>query len=116
MRQGKNTHWVILAYGTDSCELYVKDDTGSVLLDSTGTKIDIPLSFIYENVNLLGNKSLSEHVKSFMQLKGISIKTFIGNSRHLKITKKTIRPNISIFNKETDVKLKKDVLYRYSPC
>ena len=40
---GKNTHWVTIKKGRDYSLFYLRDETGSVMVDPIGAKIDIPI-------------------------------------------------------------------------
>lgn len=73
-KSGKNSSWVTIDSGKDSRLFYVKDDTGEVLVDSTGADVDLPPVF-----NQSGTQAPPVRVQEFLERKNINFKGWFSN-------------------------------------
>ena len=48
-QSGKNSHWVTIKKGEDSSLFYLRDETGSVLINPSKAKIDIPVDNVFHS-------------------------------------------------------------------
>jgi len=74
---GKNSRWVTILQGEDSIKFLLTDNTGTVLVDPKGAKVDIPADFNYSSHIGLEppetvKRHLAKHGKRFEGLFGIN--------------------------------------------
>lgn len=70
-KSGKHSRWVTVKKGVIGKHFYLKDKTGTVLVGVKGANVDIPKDHEFKSVN--------PTIKSFLEKKGISHKTWIFN-------------------------------------
>ncbi len=94
-QSGKSSSWVTIKKGEEKKLFYLKDETGSVLIDLTGAKIDIPTDNIYDSS--LG-KDPPEIVKQFLSTKNIKWEGFLfGINKTMKYTEYFIAPGDKLY-------------------
>lgn len=71
--QGKHSRWVLVQHGILGKYFNIKDETGEVLVDSTGAEIDIPQDF--------ESRSLNPNITSFLASQNIAYKGWIFNKQ-----------------------------------
>lgn len=72
-KSGKHSKWVTVKRGVIGKYFYLKDKTGSVLVEVKGANVDIPIDNESKRVN--------DKIKSFLDSQGISYKTWIFNKQ-----------------------------------
>lgn len=91
---GKNTRWVNLRQGTDMVPFYLKDDTGKVLVDPKGAKLDIKPDFEF-------NSSLGRDppavVKDFLKRNNLSFEGFLGINKTMRYIETLVEPNDKLY-------------------
>jgi hypothetical protein len=92
-RSGKNSSWVTVKTGVLGKYFFVQDDTGVVLVDPTGAKVEIPMD--YELDTGLG-RSPSEYTKRFLEGQDVSYKGFIFN-KHLRFREYFLAHNDPVY-------------------
>ncbi|MAF36807.1 hypothetical protein CL622_06850 [archaeon] len=88
-RQGKNSHWVVLKHGSIGRYFYVQDDTGSVLVDTAGAKMDIPETF--------KTYSRNDNIIKFLQRQNINHKGFFGLHKKMRFTEEVLSKETGIY-------------------
>lgn len=73
-RSGKHSQWVTIKHGEQRSHFYLKDDTGTVLIDPKGAKIDIPLD---NEFNSGVGRDPPETVKQFLNSCDIAHEGFL---------------------------------------
>lgn len=92
---GKNTHWVTIDKGEEHSLFNLEDETGSVLIDSKGAKIDIPIDNKYNSS--LG-KDPPEAAKRFLASRNIKWEGFIfGINKTMKYSEYFISPGDKLY-------------------
>ena len=94
-QSGKHTTWVTIKKGEEKRLFYLKDETGSVLIDLTGAKIDIPTDNVFDSS--LG-RDPSETVKQFLSTRNIAWEGFLfGVNKTMKYTEYFIAPGDRLY-------------------
>jgi hypothetical protein len=94
-RRSKNsTYWATVKKGEDSTHFYLKDNTGSVLVDPKKATIDIPEDYSFTSG--LG-KAPTAKIKDFMQSKNLSIKGFFGFNKKIRFVEHYIAPKDKMY-------------------
>jgi hypothetical protein len=94
-QSGKSTTWVTIKKGEEKKLFHLKDETGSVLIDLTGAKIDIPKDNIFDSS--LG-KDPPETVKQFLSNTNIAWEGFfLGINKTMKYTEYFIAPGDKLY-------------------
>jgi hypothetical protein len=94
-QSGKSSSWVTIKKGEEKKFFYLKDKTGSVLIDLTGAKIDIPTDNIYDSK--LGQDP-PETVKQFLSSKNIKWEGFLfGINKTMKYIEYFIAPGDNLY-------------------
>lgn len=92
---GKNAHWVTIDKGERHCLFYLKDETGSVLVDSRDAKIDIPVDNKYNSS--LGHDP-PEAAKHFLATRNIRWEGFLfGINKTMKYIEYFIAPGDRLY-------------------
>ena len=73
-RSGKHSHWVTIKKGEERRHFYLKDETGSVLVDPKDAKIVIPMD---NEFNSSFGRDPPDSVKQFLQAEDIRFEGFI---------------------------------------
>jgi hypothetical protein len=94
-QSGKSTTWVTVKKGEEKKLFHLKDETGSVLIDLTGAKIDIPTDNIFDSS--LG-KDPPETVKQFLSTRNVAWEGFLfGINKTMKYTEYFIAPGDKLY-------------------
>jgi hypothetical protein len=86
--QGRNSKWVTVDRGETRSHFYLKDKTGSVLIDPTGAQIDIPYDYSFKS----SSKKQPPEVIRFLNTRK---KRWFGNPR--RYTEYFIAPNDKLY-------------------
>lgn len=94
-QSGKSASWVTIKKGEEKKLFYLKDETGSVLIDLTGAKIDIPTDKIFDSS--LG-RDPPETVKQFLSTINIAWEGFLfGVNKTMRYTEYFIAPGDKLY-------------------
>ncbi len=93
-KSGKHSNWVTIKSGEDSKLFFLKDDTGSVLVDPKGAEINIPPDFSFESG--LG-KDPPQNVKMFLKENGMSHEGLFGTNRALRFREYRLEPGDKVY-------------------
>jgi hypothetical protein len=91
---GKNSYWVTIKNGEQRGLFYLKDDTGSVLIDPTGATIEARRDFEYQSG--LG-KDPPEQVIRFLATNNLSHEGFFGLNKTMRYRETIIIPNDTLY-------------------
>jgi len=78
---GKHSRWVTVRKGVDFVPFYIEDETGSVLVDSRGAKVEILRDNEFESGFM---KDPPEGVKRFLRRSGMDFEGFFGVNRRMR--------------------------------
>ena len=92
---GKNRYWVTLEEGESKSPFYLKDETGQVLIDPAGAKIDIPKGFQFRSGTLSGDPPKT--VMEFLNLKGIKHDGLFGFNKGMSFEEIYIAPGDKLY-------------------
>ena len=93
-KSGKNSRWVKIDSGEQREYFYIRDETGTVLVNPVKAQIEIPVDFIYSSE--MGTDPPSEVVK-FLNQKGISYEGLFGINKKMKYTEFFLAPNDKVY-------------------
>jgi hypothetical protein len=104
---GKSSHWVTIRSGSDGTPFYIKDNTGSVLVDPAQAKISV--SNHYEFNSNMG-KDPPKQIISFLKNSDLNFEGFFGINKRMRFTEYLIEPkeNLYIFGTADDNPYVKD--------
>lgn len=91
---GKSSHWVTVENGHDEQPFYLKDDTGSVLIDSKGANVNVSRDFEFKTG--FGRKT-PDAVLNFLNANGMSHKTLFGFSKTMRYREHFIAPKDKLY-------------------
>lgn len=91
---GKNSHWVTIKKEEQKTLFYLKDETGIVLVDPTGARIDAKKDFEFQSS--LG-KDPPEQVIRFLTAHHLSHEGFLGLNKTMRYQETIIAPNDSLY-------------------
>jgi hypothetical protein len=91
---GKSGHWATIKKGNKSVNFYLKDKTGSVLVDPKDAKVDIPKDFEF-NSNLGKDPPLG--VKRFLKKNKLSFEGFLGINKRMRYREYFIEPKDKLY-------------------
>ena len=91
---GKNSHWVTIKKGEQRGLFYLKDDTGMVLIDPTGAKIEARRDFEYQSG--LG-KDPPEQVIRFLTANNLAHEGFFGLNKTMRYQETIIVPDDTLY-------------------
>jgi hypothetical protein len=91
---GKNSHWVTIKKGEQRGLFYLKDDTGRVLIDPTGAKIEAKRDFEYQSG--LG-KDPPEQVIRFLAANNLAHEGFLGLNKTMRYRETIIVPDENLY-------------------
>jgi hypothetical protein len=95
---GKNSHWVTIKKGEQRGLFYLKDDTGMVLIDPTGAKIEARKDFEYQSG--LG-KDPPEQVIRFLATNNLAHEGFFGLNKTMRYRETIIAPDEILYTMGT---------------
>ena len=94
-RQSKDSsYWATIKKGEQRVKFYLKDSTGSVLVDPEKAKIEIPADYTAESGV---GKPPAKIVQSFLSTQKISYKGILGFNRRLRYTEYYIAPKDKLY-------------------
>ncbi len=93
-QEGKHSRWMTVRKGEDRVKFFLRDDTGSVLVDSEGAKIEIPADFQFQTG---WGKTIPENVVSFMEHEGLAYKSFLGMGKSMRFAEHFIAPGDKLY-------------------
>ncbi|MBU3941427.1 MAG: E3 ubiquitin ligase family protein [Nanoarchaeota archaeon] len=91
---GKSSHWVTVENGHNEQPFYLKDDTGGVLIDSKGAKVNVSRDFEF---NTGFGKKTPDLVLNFLKSKGMSHKTLFGFGKTMRYKEHFIAPKDKLY-------------------
>ena len=92
---GKNTHWVTIDKGEEHRLFFLKDETGSVLIDPNKAKIDIPVDNRYDSSM---GKDPPEAAKQFLARRNIAWEGFLfGVNKTMRYVESFIAPDDKLY-------------------
>jgi len=91
---GKNSHWVTIKKGEQRGLFYLQDDTGMVLIDPTGAKIEARRDFEYQSG--LG-KDPPEQVIRFLTANNLAHEGFLGLNKTMRYLETIIVPDENLY-------------------
>ena len=91
---GKSSHWVTIKSGSDDCLFYLRDETGSVLVNPSGARIDIPADNHFQTRY---GQDLPAGVKQFCVNNSFHYKSRLGFKKALKFTEWFIAPGDKLY-------------------
>ncbi|MBI3052214.1 hypothetical protein HYY74_07225 [Candidatus Woesearchaeota archaeon] len=87
-------YWTAIDRGEKRAHFYVKDETGTVLLDPTGAEVDIPVDFTH---TLSEGRKTPATIVQYMVSKKINPKQFFFGYRPLRFTEWHIAPGDNLY-------------------
>lgn len=93
-REGKNSHWVTVKSAEKMAQFYLKDDTGTVLVDPRGARLEIPMDFEF---NSGWGKDPPESVKQFLKNNKMNFEDFLGFNKTMRYREYIIEPGNNIY-------------------
>ena len=92
---GKNAHWVTIRSATDMIPFILEDETGKVLVDPKGSKVDFKKDLDYTTG--FGNDYLPLTAKEYMKNNNLMSETFLGIGKSIKCTETIISPKDMLY-------------------
>ncbi|HIH11879.1 TPA: hypothetical protein HA241_06835 [Candidatus Woesearchaeota archaeon] len=93
-RSGKNSKWITIKHGEQSTPFFLKDNTGSVLINPTGAKIDAPLTTQYES-GLMRDPPAA--IRNFLTQQNLNFESFFGINKKMRFTEYSIPPATELY-------------------
>lgn len=93
-RSGKSSHWVTVKSDVEMAPFYLKDDTGSVMIDPKGVKPEIPMDFEF---NSGWGKDPPESVKQFLKNNKMNFEDFLGFNKTMRYREYIIEPQNKLY-------------------
>lgn len=93
-RSGKRSRWVTIRRGTDSIPFYLKDKTGSVLVEPKGADIDIPMDYQFNSA--MGNDPPIK-VKNFLRKINLKFEGLWGINHRMRYREYFIAPKDTLY-------------------
>ncbi len=93
-RSGKSSHWVIVKSDEQMTQFYLKDETGMVLVDPEGAKLEIPMDFEF---NSGWGKDPPESVKQFLNNNKMNFEGFLGFNKTMRYREYIIEPQNKLY-------------------
>ncbi|MBW2999104.1 E3 ubiquitin ligase family protein [Candidatus Woesearchaeota archaeon] len=93
-RSGKHSRWVTLKKDEDRVHFFLKDNTGKVLVDSTGANVEIPKDFQFRSS--LG-KDPPLAVKNFLKKQNMNFESLFGMNKTMRYTEYFIAPKDKLY-------------------
>lgn len=91
---GKHSYWATIKKGERASRFYLKDNTGSVLVDPEGADIAISKDNTFDSH--LG-KDPPKEVKKFLDSSGISFEGFLGMNKQMRYSESFIEPKDKLY-------------------
>ncbi len=96
-KQGKTSTWVTIFSRILSVPFYVKDNTGTVLVDARGATIDTQTVYTKQTGLFSSISSLPKPIVQYCNLNNIGIKGILGMQRPLKFTEQILPVNSTVY-------------------
>jgi hypothetical protein len=93
-RSRKNSRWVTIKRGLDGVPFILKDNTGTVLVEPKGAKVDIPKDFEFRSGF---RKDPPIAIKQFLKSSNLKFESFIGVNRTMRYREYFIAPNDNLY-------------------
>ncbi len=93
-RSGKHSQWVDIKNGETMVPFSLKDDTGMVLVEPKGAKIEIPMDFEF---NSSWGKDPPDSIKKFLSSNGMSFEGFLGANKTMRYREYIIEPQNKLY-------------------
>ena len=93
-RSGKNSHWVTVKGDEKMAPFYIKDDTGVVLVDPKGAKMEIPMDFEFRSG---WGRDPPESVKQFLKNNKMNFEDFLGFNKTMRYREYIIEPKNGLY-------------------
>lgn len=95
LRKSKDSsYWAVIDQMTDDVRFFLKDDTGSVMVEPARANINIPADFQNKYTSF---NSIPDNIKSFLASENIKCKTWLGSSKTLRFTEFVIEPGDKLY-------------------
>jgi len=91
---GKSSHWVTVKKDSEGQPFYLKDDTGGVLIDSKGAKVNVSRDFEFKTG--FGRKT-PDAIINFLKANGMSHKTLFGFGKTMRYKEHFIAPKDKLY-------------------
>jgi len=91
---GKNRHWVTIKRGEEGVPFFLKDETGTVLVDPAGARIEIPVD---NEFNSSWGKDPPEQVKKFLNSQGLNFESFLGMNKTMRYREWFVEPGDKLY-------------------
>jgi len=91
---GKNSHWITIKNGEQRSLFYLKDDTGTVLIDPTGATIEARKDFEYQSGF---GKDPPEQVIRFLIANNLAHEGFFGLNKTMRYRETIIVPDDTLY-------------------
>ena len=93
-RSGKNSHWVTVKSDEKMAPFYIKDDTGAVLVNPQGAKMEIPMDFEF---NSGWGRDPPESVKQFLKNNKMNFEDFLGFNKTMRYREYIVEPQNQLY-------------------
>lgn len=93
-KSGKSSKWVTVKSGEDKRHFFVKDDTGTVLIDPKGADISIPIDFEF---NSSFGKDPNDNIKEFLKKNNMNFEGFFGMNKTMRYREYFIAPKDRLY-------------------
>jgi hypothetical protein len=93
-RSGKSSRWVTVKKGEERIKFYVRDDTGTVLINSQGAEMDIPKDNEYDSSFL---RHPPQAVENFLSSIGLRSEGFLGFEKKMRFREYFLAPKDNIY-------------------
>jgi hypothetical protein len=91
---GKNSHWVTIQKGEQKDLFYLRDDTGTILIDPTGAQIEAKRDFEYQSGF---GKDPPEQVIRYLSTHNMSHEGFFGLNKTMRYKETIIAPDDTLY-------------------
>ncbi len=89
--------WVVLDSGSNSTNFYLKDDTGSVLVDPRGANISRSYNYHHYKFDTKFEKDFPENIKRFVIDNKLDFEKFLGLNKRIKYREVFIAPKDELY-------------------
>jgi hypothetical protein len=94
-QSGKSSHWATIRKGEDGTHFFLKDETGLVLVDPKGAKVDIPRDFLFESHM---GKDPPDTVRQFLKANNLSFEGWLfGINKKMRYSEYFIAPKDKLY-------------------
>lgn len=93
-KRGKSSEWVVIKEGNEMPYFFIKDETGSVIIDPKGAEIEIPVDFEFSSS--LG-KDPPEQIINFLKANSLNFEGFLGINKKMRYREHLIEPKDKLY-------------------